>query len=122
MTQSTHTITFIPTITYEGVLQGAVHTEGLGWCYEGTVYDTEADEGTVLESVGEALSTPTEELVCDIKRTVFSRGDVTYTSQVVSAMALAYAEECEGGDGVDAVVKLLQETARRLAVIEALTI
>lgn len=122
MTQSTHTITFVPTRNYDGALQGAQHTEGLGWCFEGTVYDTPADEDTVVTSVGEALSEPTPELVSATSALVFKRGDVTYTSQVLLAMAAAYADECEGGEGVDPVVKVLQEAARRVAVIEALTI
>lgn len=120
MTTSTHTIAFVPTTTYDGALKGAQHTEGLGWCFEGTVYDTPADEPTVVESVGEALQEPDTSLVEGARKLVFG-GSCTYTSQVLLAMATAYAEECEGGDGVDPVVKLLQEAARRLAVIEALT-
>ncbi len=120
MTSSAHTIAFVPTITYEGAMQGATHTEGLGWSFEGTVYDTPADEGTVITSVGEALTSPDESLVEGARKLIFG-GSCTYTSQVLLAMATAYESECEGGDGVDGVVKLLHEAARRLAVIEALT-
>lgn len=120
MTTSTYTGTFVPTTTYDGALKGAEHTPELGWSFEGTVYDTPADEATVVESVGEALQEPTSALVEGARKLVFG-SSATYTSQVLLAMATAYAEECDGGDGCDPVVKLLQETARRLAVIEALT-
>ncbi len=120
MTSSAHTIAFIPTTTYEGALQGATHTQGLGWSYEGTVYDTPADEATVLTSVGEALQEPDTSVVQGARKLVFG-GSCTYTSQALLAMATAYVEECDGGEGVDAVVKVLQEAARRVAVIEALT-
>lgn len=124
MTTTPRTIALVPTHTFDGALQGAQHTEGLGWSFEGTVYDTPADEATVQDCVGEALAQPTQDLVSHMHRIMFKRGDVAYTSQVLLAMMRAYAEEvggASGSDGSDAVCKLLQEAARRVAVIEALT-
>lgn len=106
--------------TYDGALKGAEHTPDLGWSFEGTVYDTPATEDDVITSVGEALQAPTLDMVQCARKLVFG-GTCTYTAQALLAMATAYEQECEGGDGVDAVVNLLQEAARRLAVVEALT-
>lgn len=121
MTTSTHTIAFVPTTTYDGPLKGAVHTQGLGWSFEGTVYDTPADEATVVDSVDEALTSPDESLVQGARKLVFG-GSATYTAQALLAMATAYENECDGGDGCDPVVAVLREAARRVAVIEALTV
>ena len=110
------------TITYDGQLKGATLTNGTNWCFEGTMYDTLADEDIVLQTVGEALAEPAATLVSATSRLVFNHTEVTYTSQVLTAMAAAYANECEGGEWVDAVVKILHEAARRVAVVEALTI
>jgi|SRR5688572_1877265 len=120
MTTSTHTIAFVPTITYDGALKGAQHTEGLGWSFEGTVYDTPADEATVQDSVGEALTEPDQSVVDGARKLVFG-GNATYTSQALLAMATAYEQECDGGDGCSPVATVLREAARRVAVIEALT-
>ncbi len=108
--------------TYDGMLAGLVSSVDDGWSFEGASYDTPADEHTVIETVYEALSEPDGEAVKAAAKMVFSNPRVTYTAQVLTAMAAAYASECADGDGVDAVVAILQEAARRIAVIEALTI
>lgn len=120
MTASVHTITFVPTITYDGALKGAVYTEGLGWSFEGMAYDTPADEATVQDSVGEALTEPDQSVVDAARKLVFG-GNATYTSQALLAMATAYEKEVDGGEGAEPVAALLREAARRVAVIEALT-
>jgi hypothetical protein len=117
MTTSTSTI---PTITYDGALKGVTRTHGEVWCYEGREYDTPADEPTLVDSVGEALTEPDVSLVEGARKLVFG-GSATYTSQVLLAMATAYESECDGGDGSEPVAAVLREAARRVAVIEALT-
>lgn len=108
--------------TYDGMLSGLSNVDG-DWLYEGRTYDTPADEATVVETVGEALSEPDAPMVKAAAALVFGReSGVQYTSQALTAIAAAYANECEGGDGVAAVLAVLQDAARRIAVIEALTI
>jgi hypothetical protein len=51
-----------------------------------------------------------------------SKTGFQYTSQALLAMLVAYEQECEGGDGVEPVVAILREAARRIAVVEALTV
>lgn len=108
------------TVTYEGALRGVTYTEGT-YSYEGRTYDTPADEATLVQSVGEALTEPDESLVQGARKLVFG-GSATYTSQALLAMATAYESECDGGEGADPVAAVLREAARRVAVIEALTI
>lgn len=118
------------TTTYEGLLAGLVGSESdtaaadarTEWSFEGRPYDTPADEAAVLESVGEALTEPERNDVVAARDFVFGqRTGFQYTSQALLAMLVAYERECEGGDGVEPVVAILREAARRIAVIEALT-
>jgi hypothetical protein len=108
-------------ITYEGMCAGLVRNDDM-WYFEGTAYDTTATESHVLEVVGEALTEPERDAVAAARTFVFECPEITYTAQALGAMATAYAEECEGGEGVDAVVAILQEAARRVACVEALVI
>ncbi len=107
------------TIAYEGTLQGVTYTDGQ-WSYEGRTYDTPAEVGDLCTSVGEALSEPDTSVVEGARKLVFG-GAATYTAQALLAMATAYEQECDGGEGCDPVAAVLREAARRVAVIEALT-
>lgn len=108
------------TLTYDGALRGLTLTDGSEWSFEGRTYDTPADEATVSECVGEALTEPDQSVVDAARKLVFG-GNATYTSHALLAMATAYEKECDGGDGCEPVAALLREAARRVAVIEALT-
>lgn len=108
----------------EGVLAGlvwcAVHP---GWSFEGREYETAATEAQVSETVVEALAEPGRTEVQAAREFVFAgKTGFQYTSQALLAMLVAYEQECEGGDGVEPVVAILREAARRIAVIEALTV
>ena len=108
-------------VTYEGVLQGLEKTEF--WQFEGTDYSTPATESDVLETVAEALSEPDKAEVVAARDFVFGpRTGFAYTSQALLAMLVAYERECEGGEGVEAVASILREAARRIAIVEALTV
>ncbi len=111
-------------VRYDGVLAGLERGTGVDgcWAFEGCGYDTPADEAQVLEAVGEALEEPDREQVAAAAGFVFKRGTFQYTSQALLAMLVAYETECEGGDGVHAVAGILREAARRIAVVEALTV
>lgn len=108
------------TTNYDGMLAGLTSVDG-EWQYEGASYDTPATENQVVACVGEALAEPDEATVVVARKLVFGAG-ATYTSQALIAIAAAYADECEGGDGVGAVLSVLQDAARRIAVIESLTV
>lgn len=120
-TTEINAVSALPVTTYEGMCAGLVRNNDM-WYFEGLEYETPADEAAVLETVGEALSEPNDALVAAAGKLVFHNPQITYTSQVLIAMAAAYASECEGVEGVEPVVAILQEAARRIAVIEALTI
>lgn len=107
------------TTSYDGMLSGLTSSNG-DWSYEGASYEVQATETQVIECVDEALAEPDESTVAAARKLVFGVG-ATYTSQALIAIAAAYAAECEGGDGVGAVLAVLQDAARRIAVIEALT-
>lgn len=120
MSHTSSTLASATTITYDGALKGATLTSGTEWCFEGRMYDTPADEATVNDTVGEALTEPDQSVVDAARKLVFG-GNATYTSHALLAMATAYEQECDGGDGCDPVATVLREAARRVAVIEALT-
>lgn len=107
--------------TYDGALSGLTNDDG-AWTFEGRSYDTPADETAVLETTGEALEEPSEALTEAARRLVFGPGGATFTAQALSAIALAYEAETGGGDGCDPVTAILREAARRIAVVEALTV
>lgn len=114
--------TMTNTVSFDGALRGATLANGSDWSFEGRAYDTTASEADVLTTVAEALEAPADALVTAVAKLTFSNPHVTYTSHVLTALAAAYAAECVDGDGTDPIVAILQETARRVAVIEALTI
>ncbi len=110
-------------VSFDGALRGATLANGSDWSFEGRSYDTPAGETDVITSVAEALEAPADALVAAVGKLTFSNPHVTHTAHVLSALAAAYAAECgDGSEGTDPIVTLLQETARRVAVIEALTI
>lgn len=116
------------TIHYDGALSGLSRTGALRmgdadtWTFEGRSYDTPATEDDVLETTAEALSEPSEPAVELARDLVFGKSGCTFTSQALTAMARAYEAEAADCDACSPVVALLLETARRVAVIEALTV
>lgn len=111
-------------IVYDGVLRGLERGAGPDgcWAFEGVGYDSPATESEVEGMVEDALAEPSGELRRQAHELLFGRGGSQYTAQAVLALAEAYERECEGGDGVSEVVRILAEAARRIAVIEALTV
>lgn len=110
-------------ICYEGALRGAERGTGPDgcWAFEGRSYDTPATEDAVLETVAEALEEPDDAAV-DAAHDALFRGPTQYTAQLLSALAAAYEREVGDGEGCDPVTSILREAARRIAVIEALTV
>lgn len=107
--------------TYDGTLAGLVATDD-GWCFEGVSYDTPADDATIVESVGQALEEPSGAEVKAMAKLMFN-GSSQFTSQLLTRMAVAYELECgDDGTGVQQIKAILIEAARRIAVIEALSI
>ena len=116
-------------VRYDGVLAGLVRardggTGPLCWSFEGKQYDTPADEATVMATVNEALEEPDARGVAAAREFVFGgKAGMTYTSQALLAMLVAYEAECsvdgEVEGGVAAVAGILPEAARRIAVVEA---
>jgi len=94
------------------------------WEFEGREYETPADEASVMGAVEEALAEPGRAEVKRARDFVFGggAGANTYTAGALLAMLVAYEQECDGGEGVEAVASILREAARRIAVIEALTV
>lgn len=109
------------TTNYDGMLAGLANDNG-AWSYEGASYSTPATEGDVRSVVDEALCEPDDKTVAAAAKLVFGSPGITYTSQALIAIAAAYGNECEGGEGVEAVLAVLRDAARRIAVIESLTI
>jgi len=106
---------------YEGALLG-LSAGGSGWEFEGRGYDTPATEGDVREVTEEALGAPGEALVGDVGKLLFRHPQAQYTASVLLAMAAAYEAEVGDGEGSEPVAAVLREAARRVAVIEALTV
>ena len=106
--------------TYDGALAGLTLSDG-SWTFEGREYDTPATESDVLGTMGEALGDVDDEQIKAARKLVFG-GTCQFTAQALNAMALAYEAECGDGEGVDPVVVILREAARRIAVIEALNV
>lgn len=108
-------------ISYDGTLTGLVSSSD-GWVFEGVGYDTPADEAHVIEAANEALGEPDASVTAAAHKLVFG-SNVTFTSQAVLGIAAAYeAEVGPDGAGLDHVLEILREAARRIAVIEALTV
>lgn len=110
-------------VSYEGSLRGLERGTGDDgcWAFEGRSYETPATEADVLEQTGEALVEPSRSDCTAAAKFLFN-GPFQFTAQALVALAAVYASECEGGDGVDPVVAILREAARRIAVVEALTV
>lgn len=113
--------------TYEGALKGLSFESCelaviKGWNFEGRTYDTPATEGDVMAEVAEGMSEPDAHSVGKAHELLF-RCSTTHTGQALTALARAYETEVgEGGEAVDPVVAILLEAARRISVIEALTV
>lgn len=109
------------TRTYDGMLSGLSNVDG-DWLYEGRTYDTPATEADVIACANEAMSEPDASVTAAARKLVFG-SNVTYTSQALLGIAAAYdAEVGPDGDGSAQIMAILQEAARRIACIEALTI
>lgn len=110
-------------VNYEGVLQGLERLESGQWVAFGKPLDTPATEEQVIETVTEALQEPGKDEVFAARVFMFGQHPgFQYTSQSLLALLVAYERECEGGDSVEPVAEILREAARKIAIIEALTV
>lgn len=108
-------------LRYDGMMAGLVRAEA--WIFEGREYATPASEIEVCDTVGEALTDVSAAGVARARSFVFGQGASTYTAQALLAMAEAYELEVgDGSEGVDPVTAILRDAARRIAVVEALTV
>lgn len=108
-------------IKFDGTLAGVEGSAG-SWSFEGVEYNTPAKDGDLISCVGEALSAPDEREITLAHKLMFNT-NTTYTSQTLLALMAAYEREVGiDGDGTPQILAILQEAARRIACIEALTI
>jgi hypothetical protein len=107
-------------LAFDGLLSGVALTDG-EWSFEGVSYDTPATELHVLNAANEAMQLPGPMQVENARALVFAPGE-TYLAQTLLAIADAYQGECADCDSTDQITRILQDAARRIACIEALTI
>jgi hypothetical protein len=106
---------------FEGTLAGVEGSAG-EWSFEGVKYDTPATADDLEICAEEAMAQPDEKTLANAQLLVFGPG-TTYTSQALLAMVAVYEREVGmDGSGSEQVMSILQQAARRIACIEALTI
>lgn len=104
-----------------GTLAGVVGS-ARSWSFEGVEYDTPATADDLDACSIEAMAPPDEAMINRADGLVFGPG-ANYTSQALLAIMVAYEREVGNASaGVPQVLAILQDAARRIACIEALTI